>query len=121
MAKGNNKAHSNQRRPGKSNRVTAVALTKPTLATPTPTHKHNHTVVQAYSGKTVWAICDNTSAASWSQTSQVPPKDTMGTVNISAKAMSKKGNSQRNMVKKGGMVKGCLTKVNPNENCTYLQ
>lgn len=120
MAKGNSKAHSSQRRPGKSNKVTAVALTKPTLATPSATATHKNTVVQPYSGNTVWAICTSTSCAAASHASHEPAKAKTGTVSMSAKATSNKGKSQRNRGM-GGVCEGLLTGVKPNANCTYLQ
>ena len=40
MAKGNSSAHSMLRRPLKSNKVTAAALTLPMLITPIATQKH---------------------------------------------------------------------------------
>jgi hypothetical protein len=37
MASGSSKAHSNQRRPGKSNSVTAAAVAEPSSSTPSAT------------------------------------------------------------------------------------
>ena len=45
MARGNSSSHSNARRPGKSNKVTAAAAALPTTAAPNPTHRHSHSVV----------------------------------------------------------------------------
>ncbi|MEN9330900.1 MAG: hypothetical protein RLZZ484_2088 [Pseudomonadota bacterium] len=46
MAKGSNSAHSNTRRPRKSNKVTRAAETEPKVTTPRETHRHSQKLVE---------------------------------------------------------------------------
>ncbi|MCY1547596.1 hypothetical protein D9M68_836640 [compost metagenome] len=97
MARGSSSAHSKRRRPGKSNRVTALAVVMPTTATPTATLTHRNSVVSAYSGSTVCAIWLSTSRATASNCSQGAPSESTGSVSARASRSNRVGASQRSM------------------------
>ena len=95
MASGSSKAHSKNRRPGKSNRVTALAVAMPTTDTPIATLTHNSKVVSAYSGNTVCAIWPSTSRATASNWNHDPTSASTGIVSARASRINRVGVNQR--------------------------
>jgi hypothetical protein len=84
MASGSRSAHSKWRRPGKSNKVTALAPSTPTRATPIATLTHSANEVSVYSGSTVCAICTSTSRAAASNPNQAPASANTGSTSTAA-------------------------------------
>ena len=126
MASGSNSAHSNRRRPGKSNSVTALAVPIPTSATPIATLTHSTSEVSAYSGNTVCAICPSTSRDAASHSNHAAPMLSTGSVNSSAHSSNKTGASQRSMGWESGEWRGDAlpsgsARDNTNENCSHLE
>ena len=97
MASGSSSAHSKWRRPGKSNRVTALAVSMPTRATPAATLRHRTMEVPVYSGSTVCSIWPSTCADTASNCSHDSARASTGRVRHSANTISGNWSRRRGM------------------------